>query len=240
MRNRGTVTLSYDSSGRLVAIIGPSGASIRLTLNAAGRLVRAETSEGAAAEYRYLNGCLSEVRIRGRAPSLYFYDTIRHISRIDDPALGPTLINYDARHRVVLRRFADGASETIAYNDAAREMRITDVSGGVTTITRSSDGLEEVVHAPSGRRTTVRFNADGHPVKVAVEGRAPVLTTYDRLGRITSTGVAGQELRYKYVGDTPLVSSIAFPEMIAQQAQADCKRESVRKSPKFAMFQGRT
>jgi RHS repeat-associated protein len=212
MRNRGTVTLSYDASGRLTGISGPAGAAIRLTLNPAGRLVRAETTEGTAAEYRYLNGLLSEVQVRGRVPSRYIYDALRRISRIDDPATGSTAINYDAKHRVVLRRFANGATETIAFDDARNERRVTDLTGGITTTTRSSDGLEETSLDAVGRRTEIRYDAQGRLVSIAVDGREPVRTAYDRLGRITSTGASGKELRYEYVGDTPLVSSLTFPD----------------------------
>ena len=194
---RGTVTLSYDSSGALTAITGSSGAAIRLTLNSAGRLVRAETTEGAVAEYRYLNGLLAEVQVRGRAPSRYAYDQQRRLSRVDDPATGPTVIAYDATHRVVLHRFADGGTETIAYHDARRETRVTDISGGNTTTTRSADGLEEVSLDPSGRRTEIRYDPQGRPLRVAVEGREPVQTAYDLLGRISSTGAAGKQLRYR-------------------------------------------
>ena len=56
---RGTVTLSYDASGRLTAITGPHGCGHPPDARfQAGRLVHAETTEGAVAEYRYLNGLL--------------------------------------------------------------------------------------------------------------------------------------------------------------------------------------
>ena len=212
MGNRGTVILSYDATARLTTIAGSAGAAIHLTLDSAGRLVRAETTEGAAAEYRYLNGLLSEVQVRGRAPSRYVYDALRRISRIEDPATGATAIGYDAKHRVVLRRFADGATETTSFDDARNERRVIDLAGGVTTTTRSAGGLEEVTLDPSGRRTEIRFDAQGRLVRVAVDGREPVLTTYDQLGRITSTGAAGKQLRYEYAGGTLLVSSLTFPD----------------------------
>lgn len=42
--------LSYDVSGRLTTIVGPAGAAIRLTLDSASRLVRAENAEGVVAD----------------------------------------------------------------------------------------------------------------------------------------------------------------------------------------------
>ncbi len=211
MQNRGTVTLSYDAAGRLTGLRGPAGAAIRFTLNAAGRMIRAESTEGVVAEYRYLNGSLSEVRVRGRAPQRYFYDALRRITRIEDAGTGAVTISYDAKNRVLLRSFPQGTSEAVAYNDARREMRITDAAGGVTTTVRSADGLTETTTDPAGRRTEVRFDAQGRPVQVTVGGREPILTTYDRLGRIVSTGAAGKALRYEYAGDSPLVSAITFP-----------------------------
>jgi YD repeat-containing protein len=209
---RGTVTLSYDASDRLTAITGPTGAAIRLTLDRAGRLVHAETTEGAVAEYRYLNGLLSEVQVQGRAPARYSYDALGRVSQIDGPSNGPTSITYDASHRVVLRRFADGGTETIAYDDSRRQKRVTDVSGGITVTTRSADGLEEVTLDPAGRRTAIRYDQRNRPLRIAVEGREPVQTAYDHLGRISSTGAAGRQLRYEYVGDTMIVSAITFPD----------------------------
>jgi YD repeat-containing protein len=88
-RNGNTIALRYDPAGNLERIDGPFHAFLRFTSNSNGRLIRIESSTGAAVHYNYGGKTNSPPAGADRLVT-YVYDATGNLKQIRDPDRGET------------------------------------------------------------------------------------------------------------------------------------------------------
>jgi len=178
--NHHSVTAERDAKGQLRTLKDDLGATFQLDLDADGHVVRAVSSTGATARYRYQGSHL--VYSRDASGNTYVYA-------------------YDERYNLVRVGYSDGSELVVAYDpmeqdEATRLVRARD--GGLTLYERygSNDpaamhlGSSMEVRAPSGaivsrdkEETIYRLKAGGNGryvyQEIAEEDGASSSTTYD-------------------------------------------------------------
>ena len=220
-RNGNTVVLRYDPQGRLSRIEGPKGIVLQLVADAEGRLVRIKGSTGATTRYTYEKDHLTGVQVNGGPAIRYAYGDRGLLTRISDPRTGVIEFAYDAKGRVVSRRWADGSQERYEYSDAANRVRRIDASGGVTTTQWSADGRRVEVTDPLGQKSIQEYDAAGRVIRVTAPA-GQTRFSYDAQGRITVVeNAAGQKTRTEYRGDTVLMRAVTLPDGTRQVFEHD-------------------
>ncbi len=225
LRNGNTISLGNGGDDRLVRIDGPGGAFVRFTADSGGRVVRVETSTGKTLRYGYAGDDLIEVQVDGGPPLRYVYDAGGQLARIERPRTGSVDLTYDAKGRVLSRRWADGAQERYEYDDAANRRRHIDPAGAVTTTVWSQEHRRVEITDPLGRRSLIEFDEVGRVVAVIGPTATTARVAYDRLGRAVSLEDAGgRKTRLDYVGETARVATITRPDGTKQSFEYDGSR----------------
>ncbi len=212
-RNGNRVTLHYDAGGRLSRLEGPKGSVIQFITDPAGRLTGIETSTGATIRYTYTKNELTEVQVNGRPTRRYGYDTRGTLVRIENPRSGSVELAYDARGRVLGRRWADGSQERYEYDDAANRLRHIDPAGAITSVQWSQDKRTAEITTPLGQKSVIVSDPAGRPLSITGPTSLTTRITYDALGRrVAVQNPLGQVTRFEYVGDSSRVKTITSPD----------------------------
>jgi RHS repeat-associated protein len=220
--NYNRVNLVYGTKKRLARIDGPKKHFLKISSDGQGRIIGIESSNHDVIAYEYSGDDLSAVQINGAAPIRYQYDTNGFITKIEDPQTGAIAISYDAKGRVLSRRFADGGQEQHQYPGEGGEHEITDPTGRTTRIKWSTDGSREEVTDPLGRKTLIEYNPLGLPLSTTDALGNKTQMAYDGLARLISlTDGAGRTTRFEYLKDTLLRSAIVRPDGTKQINQYD-------------------
>ena len=142
--------------------------------------------------------------------------------RIDDPYSGAVELAYDAKGRVVSRRWADGSQERFEYDDAANLQRRIDAAGGSTTTQWSPDGRQVEITDPLGHKSVIAYDVAGRPLAVTDPTGATARLTYDALGRtVAMEDPLGQVTRVEYVGESAQVQTVIRPDGTRQAWEYD-------------------
>ncbi len=190
--------LQRDGSDKITGIEGPAGAWVRFTLDAAGRLARAEASTGAHVVYSYGGGELSAVSINGGPTVRYGYDSSGRLARLEHPRAGLTEITWTGQGRVAAVRFGDGATERAEYDDAARVTRIISAAGGVTVYRWSPDRRRMEVTDPAGAVSVIEYDGLQRLIAVTGPGGQRAGLTYDAEGRPALVESPVGKITYQY------------------------------------------
>jgi len=211
-RNYNRLTLIYDKK-RLARIDGPKKHFLKISSDPQGRIVRIESSNQDTVAYEYSGDDLTAVRINGAAPVRYRYDANGFIAKIEDPRTGAVDITYDAKGRVLSRRFADGGQELHQYAGDGSGHEITDPAGGTTKIKWSADGSREERINPLGQKTLVEYNLLGLPLSITDALGNKTQMDYDSRSRLISLkDGAGRTTRFEYLRDTIFRSAMIGPD----------------------------
>ena len=212
--------LHYGGDGLLRRVEGPKGHFFDLVTED-GRLRFVDASNGDRAEYSYVAGELTEVRVNGELTTQYGYIATGALSEITNPEAGTTTIAYDSEGRIIGRRFSDGSVEGHDYDDEKNRHSITDGGGGITTMLRSEDGTTLQVIDPLGNSTVTRFDGSGNPLTVRHPDGSESTFTYDDLDRVVSTVNRGGRMAYEYLANTDLMTSVTYPDGMIETFEFD-------------------
>src|SRR5262249_7173685 len=163
-RNRNTVTIARSSAGPglfglITQISEPTGRSITLTYDSAGRITKVSDPIGRAVQYTYDGqGRLETVTDPAGGVTRYGYDAAQRIISITDPRGITYLTNeYDSAGRVVRQTQADGGVWQFSYSTPTCEGTTVLIGfsddGGLICQDQRSGGRSFVV--PSTLGTTV-------------------------------------------------------------------------------------
>jgi len=200
------MTLSYDTRGRLEAMLDPLGREVRLGYDRAGRVIGQTRPDGPLIGFGYDgNGNLTSVAPPGRPPHRFRYTPVDTIAAYEPPELSSepvaTTYTYSRDRRLVGISRPDGASVHVAR----------DAAGRVATVAHPAATLDLVYHPETGylssigaAETTVSYSYDGHLLAEttwtgAVEGS--VKRIYDDNFWIRSQSVAGSQVTFDYDDD---------------------------------------
>lgn len=173
--------------GELTAHTDPSGRSIALGYDAAGR--RAAVSDRLG----------DTTRMSWHAPSGKIAETIDAEEQRTTFAYGTRTFAGITLHPLTAITYADGTAESFSYDGSGNLLSRTDRSGKIWTFTRNARGQVLTATNPAGGVTTYTYNGDG---TVATSRDSDTGTTtfgYDalhRLNRITHPDSASVQLEY--------------------------------------------
>jgi RHS repeat-associated protein len=227
--NGNKVFLRYDDAGRLARIDGPKGSFLKFELDQGGHVIRVDSSRGRSIKYGYTDGRLTQVQVNKGYAIGYTYSPNGDLIKIDDPQTGAVEFAYDAKGRVISRRWADGSEERYEYDDEKNIRRHIDAGGNATTSRWSdSNRLVEITDA-LGNQTTIEYEGSGQMTKISGPAGVIAQMTYDDQGRIaTVTDPAGKTTQLEYVKDSSLVKRITRPNCTAQVFEYDQNRNLIR------------
>lgn len=224
LRNGNTVALRYAPDGRLARIEGPRGSFLRFDTDGQGRLTRVDSSTGATVRYGYVRDDLTQVQVNGGPVIRYAHDASGLLVRMTDPLSGTVELAYDARRRVLSRRWADGSQERWEYDDAADRQRHIDPTGAITTTQWTQDRRRATVTGPLGHTTTMEYDGAGRLLSVTGPTGATARITYDGQGRTRSVqDPQGQVTRFEYVGESARIMAVNRPDGTRENFEYDSR-----------------
>ncbi|MEI8386669.1 MAG: RHS repeat-associated core domain-containing protein [Verrucomicrobiota bacterium] len=183
-------TRTYFPNGRIKTITDPIGVASSFTYDAYGN---PKTSTDAAGGLTTFTWSGSGLRCTG----------------ITDAELHAKTIAYDGNDRILSTTYtlAGGdASTSSAYNEIG-QTSFTDELGGVTGLTRDSDGFVTQLTDPLGFAARTVFDADHNPIEAVDQAGSKSSTTFDADGRpLIKTGVMGEKTTRAYDADGRLSS----------------------------------
>ncbi|MFC6285536.1 DUF6531 domain-containing protein [Nocardioides sp. GCM10027113] len=197
----GTLTLTYQSSGRVDAVKGPGNLSVRYAYDAQGRMLSATDQAGKGWKYTYTSG--------------------HQLETLTGPNLSPTSTTtnvYDASGRVVVQKDPVGGETRFAYDSAAgaagtTSTTVTDQAGRATRYVYDNGWLAQKVQDPEGsapRTWTYQNGPTGQPVAVTDPlGRTTFISYNSRGDRLSVTSPTGAVTKWTYnaFGDVKTVTS---------------------------------
>jgi len=154
-------TYAYDNVGRIAAETDPAGSTVRYTYDAADRLMSATYPDGTSTVRSYNLLDLASVTDRLGNETQYTYDADRELVQTTDPLSHTVQMGYnpageldsltdqnshtttwtlDAESRVTGKQYADGTTESIAYESSdSLVAQVTDGLGQTTTYGYNTD-----------------------------------------------------------------------------------------------------
>lgn len=176
----GTTTNSYDTAQRLTAVTNARGKAIeRYGWDAGDRLT-------------------SRTDALGRAETMT-YDSQGRIATVTDRKGQLSRYRYDAEGRVVRIERADG-DINLSYDAVGRLSRTDDAASSVSYEYDNADRIVKETQSSAAGSHTVQYEYDplDRRTKRTVDGTEVTTYAWDRAGRLTSIGHAGQTTSYEY------------------------------------------
>lgn len=117
----------------------------------------------------------------------YRYDDAGQVTAITDPLGHTRTIAYDNGGRIVAVTDRTGETTTAGYDEQGRRLSLTNPLGETTTYEyQGNNPLPSKITSPSGRVTTMGFDAFFNPVQVTDPAGAITRLTYNAQGDMTS------------------------------------------------------
>ncbi|WDM67618.1 LysM peptidoglycan-binding domain-containing protein [Xanthomonas cucurbitae] len=162
-----TTTFLYDSAGRRVYTIDPSGAVARMFLDSGGRVVAQRTYQA---------------RINTLPASAQALDAVLDSTQAGPTSWRQTQSAYDAAGRLVRQTDALGSTETYSYDGAGHLLSRQDRNGAVWTYSYDAAGNKTAQFSPA---VTVAA-ADASGVVTSTQRSIATRYIYDGQGNVTS------------------------------------------------------
>ncbi|MFD1886780.1 RHS repeat-associated core domain-containing protein [Paenibacillus wenxiniae] len=219
---RGGQTLYGYADQHLSQITEPTGETVAIGYDAAGRMTSETNAAGNTARIVYndsdqLVATLDELKNK----TSYTYDDQNHLASITDPKGNVTHYNYDANGELTGITDALGNKTSIAYDAEGQMTGVNDALGRTTTFTYDADGhllsetnakgeslrytydaLGRPIAAYDGlnhQSYTVQYDTAGNPIKLTDALGNTYTSTYNELNQLTETAdPLGHKTSYSY------------------------------------------
>jgi RHS repeat-associated protein len=257
-----TSKYEYDGLGRLRTASDPEGgqktlstasselsSTITLTTKQgrATKYVLSRTRDGVttrAMHYSAGSSVISKTRADGNRETTYSDGTKEVVEYGPDPRFGmlaPMVTKTTVTMPSGLVSTVESTREVTLVNDdpvdglaAVTDTRVINGDAYVRTYDRAARTL--TLTSPEGRENVTKLDALGRAIEVSQgPGRAPVVTTYDDLGRVERIQQGDQFWRYAYHGDTDYVRS----RTDARDKTTSYVRDGVGRPTKITLPSGR-
>ncbi len=158
-----TETLTFSSSGQLLAIADRNGYTTTLGYAADGQLSSATDPAGRKLQFTFgSNGLVSKVTDPMGHTTTYAYDARGNLTSVTDPMGRTTKFTYDASHRMLAMTDPRGGTTTNVYDTAGQVTSQTDPMGRTTTFAYtgtnfSSTGGTTTITDPNGNVETEQY-----------------------------------------------------------------------------------
>jgi RHS repeat-associated protein len=162
---------SYDRAGNLIGTSNPSGSSVTISYDAAGRPTGKTLSDTGAT---YALG----------------YDTAGNVTSVTDEANRTASYSYDAANRLSAESDVWGHKQTISRDAAGNITTITDGSSTVSYGYGTNGRLLSVID-PNGKTTRYNYDDAGRPFEIIRGDGLKSVLSYDDAGRLTAIADPG-------------------------------------------------
>jgi RHS repeat-associated protein len=187
-RNGQGLHFTHDASGQLTDAIDSAGRDVTFTYDSASHLrTSARLPDGRTVKYAYTSGLLTSVTDPENAVSTYGYDAAGHLTKAVD-GNGHTRISntYGPDARVVSQTDALGNVSTFAWDAASQTSTMTDARGGIWKDAYTNNVL------------TSRVDADGNTTTYTYDGDLNLVGATDPRGNANGATAANYTTAYTY------------------------------------------
>lgn len=195
----GSVQLSYNGVNELTRRLFSDGLDLQYTYDTIGRLTgvngvtvsyddegRIASCNGFVNTIDEFSGRITEVEVAPFTYITYTYDAMGRVTQVNDWAGGVTTLAYDAAGRLTSITRPNGLVTTYTHNKDGRLTGIF-VNNNLNEITLSYDGEGNLTS--DSRHQPLEFNlAANQTSQTFTTAEKRTGTTYDALGRVTSSG----------------------------------------------------
>lgn len=183
-RNGEGMELGYDGQGRLSDVTDAAGRRATLAYDASARIASVTTSDGRSVSYGYEGGRLASVTDVGGRMWRYTYGDAGRLVALVDP-LGHTLVTnaYGVDGRVQAQTDAVGKTTRFSWDPATETAAVTDANGGVWRHDYDAGVLVREID-PAGKVTALAHDGDLNPVAVTSPSGERTTMTYDATGNL--------------------------------------------------------
>jgi RHS repeat-associated protein len=224
----------YDSLGRLVKSISPTGGQTRTEYDVLGRSVAVIDPTGLRTEYVYdpSSGAGRQIEVRTPATTLrYGYDISGRRVEMTDALGKKTSFVHDDNGRLLNQTFADdsqvrfeydaigrqtakidemGKRTEFAYDSSGNLASVKDAMNGLTRFEYDSRGLMTKQIDANNHETSFGYDLSGRRVSRSLPLGMSEIANYDLLGRMTSRrDFSGKTTSFKYEAGGALIEKTA-------------------------------
>ena len=214
-RNARGTTFTYDAAGRLQKAETDNHTSLTYTYDENGHLTRVTDHTGRYVELTYEKGKLATVKTPQGSTYAYRYAKNGRIEQTVNPRGHTTVKNtYDEKRRVTRQEFPDGGHMDYAYDDAKRQVILTERNGSKITYLHDSryrntdilyeDGTREHFAYNEKNQKTLHTDRNGNTTRMSYDNRGnltqlinalgeKLTVTYDALGNPINIKINGKE-----------------------------------------------
>ncbi len=210
-KSGGTLSMEYDSSGRITAATGPDGMTATLVRDAEGRPAELHRPDGTTDRIsRDGAGRITSLISANGAHVDIAYDSQGRVERVADRAdYEWRWLTWNDSGQLVSLQNQMGKTISFGYDTAGRLTSIERPSSlGTTTFSWDLAGNLEWLQSPAGRRISFTHDAEGNVTSRTFEPTGATTTwTYDDAGQpVTVRDALGGETRMTWDADGNLLS----------------------------------
>jgi RHS repeat-associated protein len=204
-RNNNSVTLQYDTGGRLISVTDAVGRDTRFTYNAAGKISQITDPLGRKATFTYdaNRNLISTVDMAGNV-STFTYNGASYMTSLTTPS-GTTQVRMGTTPHFVefpglLKDIIDPLGNTTHFDTGDYIAWVIDARGNQTFYFNDSLGQTTEIEDPLGNKTKATFNTAAGDMTSSTDANGKITNlTYDARGNVTSvTDPLGNSTRFTY------------------------------------------
>ncbi len=196
-----TVRYLRDVEGRVIGLLDATGQLARATFDSRGNVTRFAYPDGTRVQGTYdaSGGLLALIDPLGNRSEFTYAPTSRRLSSFRDATGNLTVYEINALGQATKATYADGSTESFAYDASGHVVATTDRNGLATTATYAS-ASDDVTHLAYGDGTQASYSYDTHHnLLTATNAQGTTTLVYDAADRLTSiTYPNGLGLSYSY------------------------------------------
>jgi len=204
----------YDSASRLSGVQTSNGSGVRLHYGADDRIDWVEGTGQRRTEYEYdKTGNLISASVMGSASTRYQYDTEHRLRQMAQPNGRIVQFTYDQSGRLMLRSDNGGSgSRGYEYDTAARQIVVTDATGGRTQVTLNVFNDITSTTDALGNRTAFTFDPTRALTEVLDAVNRRRVLRYDEYGNLTAVvDPADRKTAVAYAPGSSRVTAVTDP-----------------------------
>ncbi len=208
----GRSTTLYDGTVRVLTSTSPEGRVVKVTLDAEGRLARAEHPGRMPLTFAYDDrGRLASVDEGGRTTRSSYDPQSGTLAKVENARGQATSVERDGALRTTAFVHADGARSLLAWSAMDDLVGVTPPGKGQHVMDFGKDGNEVRYTAPGVAPLTFGYDLDRALASVTNEDGSSSTLGYDTAGRVTSVTYPGGPLGVAYDPKTGQLRTLTTP-----------------------------
>jgi RHS repeat-associated protein len=202
----------YDGTMRIVTTTSPEGRVVKVTLDAEGRLARAEYPGRMPITFTYDDrGRVAAVDEGGRTTRSSYDPQSGSLLKVENPLGQATSVERDGALRTTAFVHADGARSLLAWSPMDDLVGVTPPGKGQHVMDFGKDGNEVRYTPPGGAPLAFSYDLDRALASVTNEDGSASSLGYDTAGRVTSVTYPGGPLGVAYDPKTGQLRTLTTP-----------------------------